>query len=96
MVDINLEKYRAVKALVYCEDVKLIETVTKILTQEGKPKPFCIKSRYETIEGFGEHRNMTGWAKELGVPKVSMHRYLERGMTIEEIVKLRHIDYPKR
>ena len=48
----------------------------------------------DAIEAFGETHSLSQWAKLLGLPKTSLWRYLQRGLTIEEACVLRDIRYP--
>ena len=52
-------------------------------------------------EGFGTHLTAAGWAKALGLPRMTVWQYLQQGMTPEEIadkrrVKEVNLDLPPR
>lgn len=53
-----------------------------------------IEARARTYEGFGENHTAAQWAKRLGLPRNSLWRYLKKGLTIEEVVRVRRINYP--
>lgn len=44
-------------------------------------------------EGFGESHSITRWADLLGVPRNTMWRYLNAGLTVEEVAEIREITY---
>jgi hypothetical protein len=48
------------------------------------------------IEGFGENHHLREWARQLGIPHGSLHRYLQNGLTIEEVAEVRGIQYPAK
>ncbi|MBR5865714.1 MAG: hypothetical protein IKY89_05525 [Alistipes sp.] len=48
----------------------------------------------DAIEAFGEKHSLSKWAQLLGLPKTSLWRYLQRGLTVEEVCALRDIPYP--
>lgn len=57
---------------------------------QGTPWP----ERAGGYDGFGETHSLNKWVELLGVPKTSLWRYLQKGLTIEEVCELRGIDYP--
>ena len=54
-----------------------------------------LEARWRKYEGFGSERTNAEWARELGLARHVLWRYLQRGLTIEQVVKLRGIAYPK-
>jgi Fic family protein len=52
-----------------------------------------LESRYRTYEGFGEHHTLAEWVKLLNLPKSTMCRYLKAELTIEDICRMRQIEY---
>lgn len=54
-----------------------------------------LEARWRKYEGFGQERSNADWARELGLARHVLWRYLQRGLSIEQVVKLRGIDYPK-
>ena len=54
-----------------------------------------IEARHRLYEGFGEKHTAAQWAKLLGLPRTTLWRYLHACMGIEEVARLRHIDYPR-
>lgn len=44
-------------------------------------------------KAFGEVHSLGQWAKRLGISKTSLHRYIQKGLTIEEACELRGIKY---
>lgn len=54
-----------------------------------------LEARWKKYEGFGQERTNADWARELGLARHVLWRYLQRGLTIEQVVKLRGIEYPK-
>lgn len=54
-----------------------------------------LEARWRKYEGFGLMKTNADWAKELGLARNVLWRYLQRGLTIEQVVELRGIDYPK-
>lgn len=52
-----------------------------------------IAARHQLFEGFGEKHTRADWARLLGLPRNTLWRYLDRGLTVEEIAELRSIEY---
>lgn len=50
-------------------------------------------ARWKTFKGFGEEHTNAEWARRLGLPRNTLWKYLQKGMTIEEIAELRKITY---
>lgn len=55
-----------------------------------------LEARWRRYEGFGSERTNAEWARELGLARHVLWRYLQRGLTIEQVVELRGIEYPKK
>ena len=53
-----------------------------------------IEARHRLYEGFGEKHTNAQWAKLLGLPRNTLWRYLQRGITIEEVARIRHTGNP--
>lgn len=53
-----------------------------------------IEARHRTYEGFGEKHTAAQWAKLLGLPRTSLWRYLNKGLTIEEVARIRQTGNP--
>lgn len=53
------------------------------------------EARHRTYKGFGEEHTNAQWARLLRLPRNTLWRYLTTGLTIEEIVIMRGIKYPK-
>lgn len=54
-----------------------------------------IEARWRKYPGFGEEHTNAEWARLLGLNRTTTMRYFQRGITVEEIVKLRGIKYDK-
>lgn len=52
-----------------------------------------IAARHRTYEGFGEKHTAAEWAACLDIPRNSLWRYLANGLTIEQVVWMRGIEY---
>lgn len=52
-----------------------------------------IEARNRKHEGFGEQHSGAEWAKLLNLPRNSLWRYLKKGLTVEEIARIRNIAY---
>lgn len=52
-----------------------------------------LTARWSKYPGFGEEHTGAEWAKLLELPRNSLWRYLQRGLTIEQIAELRGIKY---
>lgn len=52
-----------------------------------------LEARHRTYEGFGDRRSAATWARLAGIPRTSFWRYLQAGMTVEEIFELRGATY---
>lgn len=55
-----------------------------------------LEARWKKYDGFGAKRTNADWARELGLARHVLWRYLQRGLTIEQVVELRGIDYPRK
>lgn len=55
-----------------------------------------LEARWRRYEGFGEAHSCPRWAQLLGLPRNTLWRYLQRGLTIEQVVELRGIKYLKK
>lgn len=68
-------------------------------TKKDAPNPYRAQTRLEMRhhkwEGFGEAHTNGQWAELLGLPRNTLARYLGKGMTIEEVAKMRGIKYPE-
>lgn len=51
-------------------------------------------ARLRTYPGFGEEHTNAEWARRLGVPRNTLWRNLEKGLTVEQIAERRGIKYP--
>lgn len=54
-----------------------------------------VEARHRTYAGFGEEHTAAQWAKLLGLPRTTLWRYLHACLTIEEVARIRHINYPR-
>lgn len=54
------------------------------------------KSTNRSIEYGNEKMNATDWAKKLNIRRDNFYWHLDRGRTIEEIIKFKKIDYVKK
>ena len=54
-----------------------------------------IRARNCVYFGFGEAHNGSEWARRLGLPRNTVWRYFQRGLTVEEIAEMRGLKYPK-
>lgn len=52
-----------------------------------------LEARWRTFPGFGEEHTNAEWARLLELPRNTLWRYLQRGLTIEEVAELRGIKY---
>lgn len=50
-----------------------------------------LEARHKTFEGFGQRKTCAEWSRTLGINKTTVWRYLQRGLTVEEIAKIRGI-----
>lgn len=55
-----------------------------------------LEARWRKYPGFGEEHTNAEWAKLLELPRNTLWRYLQNGLTIEEIAELRGIKYPAK
>lgn len=53
-----------------------------------------LAARHRKYKGFGEEHTNAEWARKFGLDRAVVWRYLQRGLTIEEIAELRGIKYP--
>ena len=60
--------------------------------QGGSYRPIGLQPPGE-YEAFGEVHSLNQWAKLLGVSKTSLWRYIQKGLTIEEVCELRGVEY---
>ena len=58
--------------------------------------PDSYSRRFAIIEAFGEKRRPVEWSSLLGLTRHTFWRYIEKGMTIEQIVEYRSIEYPPK
>lgn len=86
-------KLAIIKKVIRCQDLEKLQTVDKILSSAASGRTF---KRRITYKGFGEEHTGPEWGRCLGVPRKSMYRYLQRGLSIEQIVAYRGIDYPPK
>lgn len=54
-----------------------------------------LEARWRKFQGFGEEHTNAEWAKILNLSRTTLWRYFQRGLTVEEVVKLRGIKYDK-
>lgn len=52
-----------------------------------------VMTKRTLYEGFGEYRSAADWARIAGVPRSSFARYLQQGMTVEDIFEMRCVIY---
>ena len=52
-----------------------------------------LAARHRKYHGFGEVHACAEWVRKFGLNRTVVWRYLQRGLTIEEIAGLRGIDY---
>lgn len=52
-----------------------------------------VKAKRTMYEGFGEYRSAADWARIVGVHRATFGRYLQQGMTVEEIFATRCVIY---
>lgn len=52
-----------------------------------------IKKIHKQYEGFGDRRSAATWARISGIPRSTFHRYLQQGLTVEQIFELRGCTY---
>lgn len=88
MNDLKLDIIEKVRR---CQDLEKLQAADKLLSSAASGRTLKRRIIYK---GFGEEHTGPEWARRLGVPRKSMYRYLQKGMTIEEIVAYRGIDYP--
>lgn len=55
-----------------------------------------IEARHRLYDGFGEKHTNAQWAKLLDLPRNTLWRYLQRGITIEEVARIRSVTYPTK
>lgn len=48
---------------------------------------------HKKYEGFGEEKTSSEWARKSGLHKNTMQRYLQKGITVEQIYTMRGIKY---
>jgi len=53
-----------------------------------------LEARWRKYPGFGEEHTNAEWAKLFGLPRNTFSRYLQRGLTVEQIAQLRGVKYP--
>lgn len=79
--------------------LRRIVVLEKQLTKEGKEgytNQDRLVARNSKYEGFGEKLSAPEWARRFNISRHSVWRYLKRGLTPEQIVELRGIEYPKK
>jgi hypothetical protein len=54
-----------------------------------------LETRWAKYQGFGEAHGLREWARLLRLPHGSVSRYLQKGLTIEEVARLRGVKYPR-
>lgn len=59
----------------------------------GAEKARYIK-RLKALHQKQEEKSVREWARILGLPHVSVWRYIQKGLTIEEIAEIRGVKYP--
>ena len=52
-----------------------------------------IKAKNTMVEGFGELRSAAEWARIVGVHRSTFSRYLQQGLTVEDVFRARGIMY---
>lgn len=62
--------------------------------QELEKMKAHIEARHRIYPGFGEEHIAAQWAKLLELPRNTVWRYLQKGLTVEEISRIRGIKYP--
>lgn len=55
-----------------------------------------LEARWRKYKGFGEEKTNAEWARALGLARHVLWRYLQRGLTVEQVADLRGITYPKK
>jgi hypothetical protein len=55
-----------------------------------------LSARWAQYEGFGESHTCGEWSRLLPLNRWTLRRYLEKGLTVEEIVRLRGLAYPTK
>ena len=51
-----------------------------------------LEARHKMYEGFGQKHTNAQWAKILGLSRNVTWRYFKRGLTVEDICRIRHIN----
>lgn len=71
-----------------CDDSRKLQAVDKILSSTATGRTLL------TYTGFGEEHTAADWARRLGLPRNTLWRYLQKGLAIELIAKMRDCNYP--
>ena len=53
-----------------------------------------IEARHRLYDGFGEKHTNAQWAKLLGLPRNTLWKYLQKGLTIEEVAQISNTGNP--
>lgn len=74
--------------------LRRIVALEKQLAEKEPAGGTRLENRHKLYEGFGELHPGGRWSDLLGIPRNTMWRYLKKGLTVEEIAKLRGVKYP--
>ena len=68
----------------------------EVADQREAPNRVYYAGRPAYYEGFGEKHTVAQWVKLLNLPRTSLWRYLNDGLTIEEVARIRKVKYPTK
>lgn len=58
-------------------------------TEERAKYKANLEARHKTFEGFGRKLSCAEWARTFGLSRMTVWRYLQNGLTPEEIAEIR-------
>ena len=90
----TVKDYEKLVQMLLTENDRLKEENAKLRNIEPVKQKYRTINRNRAYPGFGELHTCAEWARRLGIPRNTTWRYFQRGLTVEEIAKMRGIKYP--
>ena len=84
-------KIDIIKRVANMSSEKALSKVLSYVKQEAKN---AYRGPWPEYEGFGERHTCGQWADISGIPRHTFKRYLNQGLTVEEIFEKRHCSPP--
>lgn len=95
MTDFYKLQNDAIRAVLSCSDEQQLSRLMQpahVIVIGGEDRP---RNRFKMYQGFGRKATAAEWAHMLGLPRNTVWRYLQKGLTPEEIAAYRHIELMK-